>query len=157
MKTPVTIELDGFDNFAKLSRELPKRHINIIARKAMRRGLKPALQKIKMDTPARTGQLRKNVEVKGLRGAEVSLQFKTRKKMDDWFKAYWSEYGTLSNRDSSHKFDRPRKKKTENWKGGIKAKYFFKNAWEATKEIVASNIDKEYGNELEKFIEKYKI
>ena len=26
---------------------------------------------------------------------------------DDWFKAYWKNYGTLTHRDKSHKFDYP--------------------------------------------------
>ena len=27
--------------------------------------------------------------------------------VDDWFKAYWKNYGTLTKRDPSHQFDRP--------------------------------------------------
>lgn len=63
-----------------------------------------------------------------------------------WFRAYWLNYGTLSNRDKTHKFVKPRKKMTANWKGGIKAQNFFDPAAERALAV----FEKKFKNELNK-------
>ena len=45
-----------------------------------------------------------------------------------WMKAYWSNFGTLSNRDPSHRFTAQRKGKSAAWSGGIRPKRFFEKA-----------------------------
>lgn len=61
--------------------------------------------------------------------------------VDDWFKAYWLNYGTLSKRDPEHHFDQP-VKLPETWSAGrrkntrgIKPRKFFEEAiagWQGT-------------------------
>ena len=49
--------------------------------------------------------------------------FRSRQKeksdVDDWFKAYWSEYGTLENRYAGHRFQRRRAARSRHFRGGI--------------------------------------
>lgn len=47
-----------------------------------------------------------------------------------WMRAYWKNFGTLSNRDPMHKFIYKRKKVSAGWKGGIKPTHFFERAME---------------------------
>lgn len=47
---------------------------------------------------------------------------------------YWHNYGTLSKRDSGHSFDRARKKKTANWRGGTSASHFWENGIAGTED-----------------------
>lgn len=53
-----------------------------------------------------------------------------RDKVYDWFKAYWSNYGTLSKRDQTHSFDRKRKARSREWRGGIRPRRFFEGAYQ---------------------------
>ena len=46
-------------------------------------------------------------------------------KWDAFYMVYWQNYGTMANRDSSHKFQTARRRKTINFKGGIKPLLFF--------------------------------
>lgn len=59
-----------------------------------------------------------------------------------WIRAYWQNYGTLANRKRGHGFTAPRKRGTQDWKGGIEPRLF----WDTQEERLVS----EYGERLRK-------
>jgi hypothetical protein len=71
--------------------------------------------------------------------------------------AYWHNYGTLSKRDFSHDFSQPRKRQTANWDGGIKAKHFVEESWEATQSQVENRSESEMRAQIMKQIKKYQV
>lgn len=113
------VTVQGLDqalrHFDKAPAELMK-----ASRTAVRAGARAALKKIKPRTPERWRRLLKVVVKKNTRGelsGAVGLfniktetngkQSNAKQPVSDWFKAYWSNYGTLANRDPSHHFDHP--------------------------------------------------
>lgn len=52
-----------------------------------------------------------------------------------WMRAYWKNFGTLSNRDPAHKFAYARKPKYANRNGGIKPAHFFEPTLSGTQEL----------------------
>lgn len=67
-------------------------------------------------------------------------------KVDDWFKYYWKEYGTLDNRDPGHHFDRKRKSVSKEWKGGIQPAHEFESARARAK----ATLFREFENQFQK-------
>lgn len=67
-----------------------------------------------------------------------------------WFKAYWANYGTLSRRDSSHKFQYARRTKSKNRMGGIRPQRFFEQSLEGGEQLMI----KAFETELNKMIKK---
>ena len=82
--------------------------------------------------------------------------FRSRQKeksdVDDWFKAYWSEYGTLENRYAGHKFQRRRAARSRHFRGGIMPRLLYEgckndavDAYQRRlEEEMVKNFDKEF-------------
>jgi len=67
-----------------------------------------------------------------------------------FYKAYWQNYGTLENRDATHKFDRKRRDASANWKGGIRPRHWFEKASEGKESVYVSAMSKEYDRLIQK-------
>ena len=99
-----------------------------ITKKAMRKAGTEYARTLKSVIPTKSGK--KAVKVfftkRGL--LVVGLKGTRRTNPAEFFafqKAYWLNYGTLSNRDAGHKFLKARKKESAQWQGGIKPRNFF--------------------------------
>lgn len=121
-----------------------------IARTAMRAGAKATATQIRTGVPGQWSGLTKAKVGKTYRGelyASAGLRSKghrteqSGKEVDDWFKAYWANYGTLENRDPNHRFANPVRRSTtavalrRRNRRGQKAQNFFENAirgWDDT-------------------------
>jgi hypothetical protein len=72
---------------------------------------------------------------------------KANQKWDPFQLAYWHNYGTMANRDPSHRFASPRRNKTSSRMGGIKPLRFIEKGWDQSQgqvlKIYEENIDKE--------------
>lgn len=134
------VKIEGIDEAMRAFQNAPDKMDKIILT-AIRNACKPVAKDIKSKTPTRFRKLVKS-KVKANYNHEVEAwigffngkqkngkQGKT--KVDDWFKAYWQNYGTLENRDPHHRFQFPLKhNKTaaaRNRRGhrGIKARHFY--------------------------------
>ena len=108
-----SVHIDGLEDALRCFELAPKNMIKVV-KAAMREGGKEAAKEIRKAMPRRfkrlvTHKVKKN-RVTGNWDATVGAFNKVKgsgKERDDWFKAYWKNYGTLSRRDPGHKFDNP--------------------------------------------------
>ena len=108
--------ITGLDDALKCFDQAPKNLRNVV-KTAMRAGARQAKKEIRNVMPRRFKRLVSYRVKKGLvskdLNAEVGVFNKVKgvgKERDDWYKAYWKNYGTLARRDSSHQFNEPIKK-----------------------------------------------
>ena len=135
MADGITIEVDVDDVLESF--DVARRDRNKVKKQAMGDAAKKTATFVKGRTPARWKSLTKGtswISGEGTVGASFGM---TRKKGEDWFKAYWLNYGTYSKRDPEHKFRYARKRRTASWGNGGKPNttyyHFFENAipgWE---------------------------
>ena len=151
-------EIIGADNIAKVFEQLPFRYGKKPVVAAFRKGAKPFVSVLRKNTPKQTGETRKSIKVKALRGAAITVGFSgAGSYLPGYIKAYWNNYGTLSNRDAGHRFTKARKSKSSSWQGGIKATGFMEKSWEETKNQVQDTIDTELETQTVKFLNKYRV
>lgn len=111
----MTFEIQGLDDCLRWMDKAPENCIKV-SRAAMRDASRAVSKKMRQRTPKRWRRLVKfavNKNVDGTLSAWIGLfnghqqqghQNKDAKAIDDWFKAYWANYGTLTHRDQSHTF-----------------------------------------------------
>lgn len=105
--------ITGLDDALKCFDQAPKNLVKVV-KTAMRAGGRQAAKEIRKAMPRRFKRLVTSKVVKGgvsgdwnaLVGAFNKVK-NGGKEPDDWFKAYWQNYGTLKHRDPGHKFDYP--------------------------------------------------
>ena len=105
--------ITGLDDALKCFDRAPSNLLKVV-KQALRDGGKQAAKEIRKAMPRRFKRLVSSKVVKGsvsgdwsaLVGAFNKIQSGT-DEPSDWFKAYWKNYGTLTHRDKSHKFDYP--------------------------------------------------
>ena len=157
MGKPVEIQFTGLEGIQEILNKLPLQYAKKPVLAAFRKGSKPFLQEVKNRSPRRSGDMNKGLGVTGVKDKNdiaVRVGYKGGKNMPNWFKAYWSSYGTYASRSSVHQFVRARRSKSAKYKGGIKPKYFVDLAWDSTKEQVANIITKEIEDQTVKFLQK---
>ena len=108
--------ITGLDDCLKCFDQAPDNLLKLIKR-AMKEGGKEAAKEIRKAMPRRFKRLVGSKVVKGTLSGDYSALVGAFNKAksgtsepSDWFKAYWKNYGTLTRRDQSHKFDYPIKK-----------------------------------------------
>jgi hypothetical protein len=133
------VTIEGADEVMKLFEEFPIKADKVV-KEAMREASKTVAQNIRPKMPNKS--FRKAVKYKIGEGKEYSFAnvgiLRPKKQGDQrfaWTKAYWKNFGTLANRDPSHKFIYPRKPKYGNRMGGIKPAHFFEPAMNGTDEL----------------------
>ena len=105
--------ITGLEDALNCFDQAPKNLLKVV-RKALKDGGRQAAKEIRKAMPRRFKRLVSYKVVKGavsgdwsaLVGAFNKIQSGT-DEPSDWFKAYWKNYGTLTHRDKSHKFDYP--------------------------------------------------
>ena len=84
--------------------------------------------------------------------------FRSRQKeksdVDDWFKAYWSEYGTLENRYAGHKFQRRRAARSRHFRGGIMPRLQYEGCKSDAVDAYQTRLEKEMVKNFEKEFKK---
>ena len=84
--------------------------------------------------------------------------FRSRQKeksdVDDWFKAYWSEYGTLENRYAGHKFQRRRAARSRHFRGGIMPRLLYEGCKSDAVDAYQIRLEKEMVKNFEKEFRK---
>ena len=84
--------------------------------------------------------------------------FRSRQKeksdVDDWFKAYWSEYGTLENRYAGHRFQRRRAARSRHFRGGIMPRLQYEGCKSDALDAYQTRLEKEMVKNFEKEFKK---
>ena len=151
-------EIIGADSLVTIFEQLPEKYGKKPIQAAFRKGAKPFIAALKKSTPVKSGDTLKSIKVLTGKGASINVGFSGKKQyMPGYMKAYWSNYGTMANRDRSHSFKQRRKAKTANRQGGIVAKRFVEDSWENTRGEVQKIINDELMNETQKFLNKHKV
>lgn len=108
--------ITGLDDCLKCFDQAPKNLLKVV-KKALKDGGKQAAKEFRKVMPRRFKRLVSNKVVKGVASGDYSALIGAFNKVksgtnepDDWFKAYWKNYGTLTKRDPNHKFDYPVKR-----------------------------------------------
>lgn len=134
------VKIEGISEAMRAFQNAPEK-MDKIALSAIRSACKPIARDIRSKTPSRFKKLVKS-KVKANHNHEIEAwigffngkqkngrQGKT--KVDDWFKFYWQNYGTLENRDPNHRYKSPikhnRTAAARNRRGsrGIKARHYY--------------------------------
>lgn len=151
-------DIKGTQAIDEILKGLPQKYAKKPMIAAFRRGAREFTKVLRSNTPKDTGETRKAIKVKAERGIGLKVGFTAAKgNMPGYLKAYWNNYGTLSNRSGSHNFQRPRKSKTSGWQGGIRAGGFVEDSWEQTKVKVEDTIEKELTTQTVKFLQKHAV
>ncbi|MDH5524528.1 MAG: hypothetical protein OEY01_11130 [Desulfobulbaceae bacterium] len=151
-------EITGATELQQIFAQLPLKYGKKPIQAAFRKGARIFTTALKSNTPTASGETRRSIKVKALRGAAITVGFSGSKgNMPGYFKAYWSNYGTLALRNSAHKFKKSRKPKSAGWDGGIRAGGFVEESWEQTKNQVEQKITAEIETETRKFLNKYAV
>ena len=82
-----------------------------------------------------------------------SLQ-KEKSDVDDWFKAYWSEYGTLENRYAGHRFQRRRAARSRHFRGGIMPRLLYEGCKSDAVDAYQRRLEKEMVKNFDKEFRK---
>jgi hypothetical protein len=108
--------ITGLDDALKCFDQAPGNLLKVV-RQAMKEGGKQAAKEIRKAMPRRFKRLVSSKVVKGAVSGDYSALIGAFNRVksgtdepDDWFKAYWKNYGTLTKRDKDHTFDYPVKK-----------------------------------------------
>ena len=84
--------------------------------------------------------------------------FRSRQKeksdVDDWFKAYWSEYGTLENRYAGQRFQRRRAARSRHFRGGIMPRLQYEGCKSDAIDAYQTRLEKEMVKNFEKEFKK---
>ena len=154
----VEYHIDGTQSIETILQGLPLKYAKKPVVATFRKAARPFTKVLRSNTPTQTGETRKSIKVIAQRGIGVAVGFSGKSQyMPGYFKAYWSNYGTLDNRNTAHSFVKPRKGKSASWSGGVRATGFVEDSWEQTKNTVETTIVKELQNETLKFLNKYKV
>lgn len=105
--------ITGLDDCLKCFDRAPGNLLKVV-KQALRDGGKQAAKEIRKAMPRRFKRLVSSKVVRGTLSGDWSALVGAFNRVksgtdepDDWFKAYWKNYGTLAHRDRSHKFDYP--------------------------------------------------
>lgn len=134
------IKIEGLDETYKWMQDLPKEAIKI-TRKASQSAAKKIAKGIRAQTPTRFKRLvryKVDKNIQGVVTTQVGLFniVKTEGEVDDWFKAYWKNHGTLTHRDPNHKFKRSVKSNSKGRRNNVgqRAERFFNEDPQAYKD-----------------------
>ncbi len=88
----------------------------------------------------------------GIFGRKMFYSNKRGLKWDAFYLAYWINYGTIKNRDSSHVFTKGVKSKKQ---GGIRPNRFFERAIDNSFEAALSKSEEDLNNIIDKLAQKF--
>ncbi len=153
-------DIDGANVLQEVFEKLPAKYSDKIVISTMRKAARPLVKSIRSLAPRSEGAMANKVSVKayskikGCPSIKVGWHAKNNEGRWAYFKAYWQNYGTLSNRAPGHTFKNARNSKTSERKGGNAPKFFIERAWEGTQKQSESIMDKDMEGIALKFLKK---
>ena len=158
---PNAVTISGLDDCLRCFDAAPANLVRI-SRTALRDASKKTSRQIRQKTPQRFRRLVKykvfKGQVTGNLNALVGLFNRKQTtngsgQVEDWFKAYWKNYGTITRRDQSHHFQQAVKRNVRNRRNNVGQHHenFFERAvagWEGPFLEALQNSLKEQENKL---------
>ena len=155
----VKVQIDASEVEA-LMRRYPEKMLNL-TKKSMRSAASESAKIIRRAGNPRFASLVGYKVASGKLSGDLSAAvgyFRSRQKeksdVDDWFKAYWSEYGTLENRYAGHKFQRRRAARSRHFRGGIMPRLQYEGCKSDAVDAYQTRLEKEMVKNFEKEFKK---
>ena len=170
MSTGRGLSITGLDDCLRWIDKMPENCVKA-TQVALRDASKAATKNIRARTPARWRRMVKykvkmlmdgklNAAMGLWNGHQQQGHLNPKAPIDDWFKAYWANYGTLSHRDPNHQFVKPIKpassaagKRRKN-NVGQKPQNFFEAAVEGFEETFVEAFEKSLAKQESTFYER---
>ena len=144
----VKVQIDASEVEA-LMRRYPEKMLKL-TKKSMRSAASESAKIIKRAGNPRFASLVGYKVASGKLSGDLSAAvgyFRSRQKeksdVDDWFKAYWSEYGTLENRYAGHRFQRRRAARSRHFRGGIMPRLLYEGCKSDAVDAYQRRLEKE--------------
>ena len=151
----VKVQIDASEVEA-LMRRYPEKMLNL-TKKSMRSAASESAKIIRRAGNPRFASLVGYKVASGKLSGDLSAAvgyFRSRQKeksdVDDWFKAYWSEYGTLENRYAGHRFQRRRAARSRHFRGGIMPRLQYEGCKSDAVDAYQIRLEKEMVKNFEK-------
>lgn len=134
-----------------------------VTKTSLREAAKPVAKQMRQGTPKRWRKLIKskisgNTTLRGGLSATIGFfnghQISDKGEREDWFKAYWANYGTLKHRDPGHVFQykvKPRQKNRRN-NEGQEAQNFFEQASAGAEQLFLEQFRESFENHLSELV-----
>lgn len=166
MASRVTVE--GLEDCLSFIEQSPSLCLKAV-RAATRDASRDAVRTLRQDVPRRWRRLISSVVEKDRSGkiqayvggfnrhVKQGRQY-GKQPVEDWFKAYWSNYGTLSKRDSSHQFKYPVRPdsytaaKSRRNRVGQPAQGFFENAMPRSQQTFINAFEQHLYKQAKKYL-----
>ena len=155
----VKVQIDASEVEA-LMRRYPEKMLNL-TKKSMRSAASESAKIIRRAGNPRFASLVGYKVASGKLSGDLSAAvgyFRSRQKeksdVDDWFKAYWSEYGTLENRYAGHKFQRRRAARSRHFRGGIMPRLLYEGCKSDAVDVYQRRLEKEMVKNFDKEFRK---
>lgn len=144
-----SIRIEGLDDCMKAFDRLPANALRM-TEASMKEAAQPVAKKIRAGMPKEFRKLIKTKLIKAERrmngnSTVIVGAFKRKRQSDkevnDWFKMYWQNYGTLTHRDPGHEFVFPIKKGTRRRRNNVGQphKNFFDDAIRGWEQLIYDN------------------
>ena len=155
----VKVQIDASEVEA-LMRRYPDKMLNL-TKKSMRSAASESAKIIRRAGNPRFASLVGYKVASGKLSGDLSAAvgyFRSRQKeksdVDDWFKAYWSEYGTLENRYAGHRFQRRRSARSRHFRGGIMPRLLYEGCKSDAVDAYQRRLEKEMVKNFDKEFRK---
>ena len=155
----VKVQIDSSEVEA-LMRRYPEKMLNL-TKKSMRSAASESAKIIRRAGNPRFASLVGYKVASGKLSGDLSAAvgyFRIRQKeksdVDDWFKAYWSEYGTLENRYAGHRFQRRRAARSRHFRGGIMPRLLYEGCKSDAVDAYQRRLEKEMVKNFDKEFKK---
>ena len=155
----VKVQIDASDVEA-LMRRYPDKMLKL-TKKSMRSAASESAKIIRRASNPRFASLVGYKVASGKLSGDLSAAvgyFRSRQKeksdVDDWFKAYWSEYGTLENRYAGHRFQRRRAARSRHFRGGIMPRLQYEGCKSDAVDAYQRRLEKEMVKNFDKEFKK---
>ena len=155
----VKVQIDASEVEA-LMRRYPEKMLNL-TKKSMRSAASESAKIIRRAGNPKFASLVGYKVASGKLSGDLSAAvgyFRSRQKeksdVDDWFKAYWSEYGTLENRYAGHRFQRRRAARSRHFRGGIMPRLLYEGCKSDAVDAYQRRLEKEMVKNFDKEFRK---
>lgn len=163
----INVKSEGVQELIETLDKLPPKVAMRPLRSTLRKAAKPLEQEAKNNLPAKLSELKPVITTKNMRSfagvktgvytkrAVVMLGQDERKvEYDAYYLIYWLNYGTLSRRDPTHKFQSPVRMRQKHLSPGINPRRFIQKAYDSRGAEVVAYAEANLLKDAEKFLDR---
>lgn len=163
----ISVKTEGVSDLIETLERLPAKVAIRPLRATLRKAAKPLEMEAKNNLPAKVSELKSVITTKNMRSfagvktgvytkrAVVMLGNEGRKvQYDAYYLLYWLNYGTLSRRDPTHKFQSVVRSRKEHLSPGIHPRRFIQKAYDSKGAEVVKYAEDNLLKDAEKFLDR---